>query len=82
MADDEAQATEAVCDNPVMSSTRADLPSCVCLFEFTAIAFKLIWSNKLMSRGLIATKYCSVFRDLYVDGECFKPVSGHAGVDK
>lgn len=55
-----------------MSGAAANLASSVYLLDFVTKAPKLMWSNKLMGRGLLARQYCSVFRDL--DGECFEPV--------
>ena len=65
-----------------MSSAAADLASSVCLLEFMTKAPEFMWSNKLVGSGLLATEYCSVFRDLDVDSECFESVSSRAGIDK
>ena len=75
MANDEVQITEAVRDNSVMSSAAANLASRVYLLEFVTKAPKFMWSDKLVGRGLLAREYCSVFRDLDINGECFESVS-------
>ena len=66
----------------MMSSAAADLASSVYLLKFMTKTPEFMWPNKLLGRGLFATEYCSVFRDLDVDGECFESVSSRAGVDK
>jgi hypothetical protein len=44
-------------------------------------ALEFIWSNKHVGRGLLATEYCGVFRDLDMDCECFESVSSRARVN-
>ena len=65
-----------------MSSAAADPASSVCLLEFMTKTLEFMWSDKLVGRGILATEYCSVFRDLNVDSEFFESVSIRAGVDK
>ena len=66
----------------MMFSAAADLTSSVYLFEFVTKAPKFMQSDELVGCGLCAREYCSVFRDLDVDGECFESVSRRAGVNK
>lgn len=65
-----------------MSSAIADLTSSIYLLEFVTKVPEFIQPDKLVGRSLRAREYCSVFRDLDVDGEYFGSVSSRAGVNK
>ena len=58
-----------------MFSAAANLTSSVYLLEFMIKVFKFMWFDKLVSRGLLAREYFTVFRDLDVNVECFESVS-------
>lgn len=51
-------------------------------WDYFREAPKFMWFDKLVGCGLLATEYCSLFRDLDVDSEWFESVSSQAGVDE
>ena len=82
MADNKIHVTEAVGDDPVMSSATADLGNSIRFLEFVTKASELLRSDILDSLGLVTAEYCGILRYLDVYGECFEPVSSGARVDK
>jgi hypothetical protein len=61
VADNELQVTEAVRDDPMMSSAAVDLGNNIRSLEFVTKAPKFLWSDILQSLGLVAAEILQYF---------------------